>query len=179
MELVKPNNPILTTTCQQFNFQEPPFDPVEFSRELVKHMYEWNGLGLAANQVGVPYRIFAMRGHPENFVCFNPRIVLPSTQEVELEEGCLTYPGLIVKIKRAQHVKVRFQLPNTEMVTRTFTGMTARIFQHEMEHVEGLIFYNKASRIHRDRALEKWRKGKKVVANVVPDLSYYEHILRR
>ena len=178
MHLVDSSDPILKTPCQPFDFQDPPFDPIEFSQELVKHMYQWNGLGLAANQVGIPYSIFAMRGHPENFVCFNPRIVLPSAQEIELEEGCLSYPGLIVKIKRAQHVKVRFQLPNSEMVTRTFTGMTARIFQHEMEHIKGLTFYNSASRIHRDRALEKWRKGKKAVANVTPDLSYYEHLLR-
>jgi len=179
MELVKNTDPVLTNKCENFDFKAPPFDPIEFSRDLVKHMYEWNGLGLAANQVGVPYRIFAMRGHPENFVCFNPRIVLPSEQQVELEEGCLSYPGLIVKIKRPQHVKVRFQLPNGDTRTETFTGMTARIFQHEMEHIEGLTFYNSASRIHRDRALEKWRKGKKVVTNIISDLSYYEHILRR
>ena len=68
MNLVKHNDPILITQCQPFNFQEPPFDPVDFSRELVKFMYDNNGIGLAANQVGVTYKIFAMRGEPENFV---------------------------------------------------------------------------------------------------------------
>lgn len=140
-------------------------------------MYEWNGLGLAANQVGVPYRIFAMRGQP-NFVCFNPKIVQPSEQMVELEEGCLTYPGLVVKIKRPQHVRVRFTTPNGDTRTETFTGMSARVYQHEFDHIEGLTFYNKASRIHRDRALEKWRKGKMSYTKVNTDLSYYEHILR-
>ena len=82
MNLVKNDDPILTRVCENFNFNDPPFDPLEFAQELVKHMYDWNGVGLAANQVGVPYRVFAMRGSPENFVCYNPKIVQPSEQEI-------------------------------------------------------------------------------------------------
>lgn len=161
MQLVKHNDPILTTPCQKFDFFHPPFDPVEFSKELVKFMYEHNGIGVAANQVGVPYRIFAMRGQPENFVCFNPRIIIPSEMKIELEEGCLTYPGLIVKITRSQHVKVRFNTPNGDVLTKQFTGMTARIFQHELDHLDGVVFYNRANRYHREQALRKWRRGEK------------------
>jgi peptide deformylase len=120
-------------------------------------VYEAGGIGIAANQVGVPYRVFAMRGHPENFVCYNPKIVQPSEQQIVLEEGCLTYPGLFVKVKRPQHIRVRFQTPNGDMRTETYTGMTARIFQHELDHLDGIIFYNKASRYHRDQALRKWK----------------------
>jgi peptide deformylase len=120
-------------------------------------MYEYNGLGLAANQVGEPYRIFAMRGQPENFVCFNPRIVQPSEMEVVLEEGCLTYPGLLVKIKRPQHIRVRFQLPNGDTITKQFTGMTARVFKHEMDHLNGLVFFNRANRYHKELAFKKWK----------------------
>jgi peptide deformylase len=121
-------------------------------------MYEWNGLGLAAVQVGVPYNIFAMRGNPENFVCFNPRIVQASEQQIVLEEGCLSYPGLIVKVKRPQHVRVRFQTPNGDTLTKQFTGMTARVFQHEMDHLNGVVYFNRASRYHREKALKKWRE---------------------
>ena len=158
MNLVKHDDRILTTPCAVFDFSNPPFDPIEFSQELVKHMYEWNGVGLAANQVGVPYRIFAMRGQPENFVCFNPRVVQPSEMQVVLEEGCLTYPGLYVKIKRPQHIRVRFQTPNGDTLTKQFTGMTARIFQHELDHLDGIVFYNKANRFHRDQAMKKWKR---------------------
>jgi peptide deformylase len=179
MNLVKSDDAILNRVCENFNFSDPPFDPIEFAQDLVKHMYDWNGIGLAANQVGVPYRIFAMRGSPENFVCFNPRIVQPSEQEVVLEEGCLTYPGLYVKIKRPQHVRVRFQTPNGETITKQFTGMTARIFQHELDHLDGVIFYNKANRVHRDKALQKWRKGVKSTVNIKTDLSEYEYLLHR
>ena len=112
MNLVNANDPILKNKCDNFDFNNPPFDPIQFAENLVKHMYDWNGIGLAANQIGIPYRIFAMRGQPENFVCFNPRIVQPSEMQIVLDEGCLTYPGLYVKIKRPQHVRVRFQTPN-------------------------------------------------------------------
>jgi len=158
MKLVDRNDPILTKECEKFDFNSPPFDPVEFSRDLVKFMYESNGVGLAANQVGVPYRIFAMRGSPENFVCFNPKIVQPSEQEVVLEESCLSYPGLIVKVKRPQHVRVRFAMPNGEIRTDTFTGMTARIFQHEMDHLDGIKYFNLANKYHREQAFKKWKR---------------------
>lgn len=158
MELVPSTSQLLNEPCETFDFANPPFDPIEFARELVKFMYESNGIGLAANQVGVPYRIFAMRGQPENFVCFNPRVVQASEAEITLEEGCLTFPGLLVKIKRPQHVRVRFQTPNGDTLTKQFTGMTARIFQHELDHLDGVVFYNRANRFHREQALRKWKR---------------------
>jgi peptide deformylase len=179
MNLVKNDDPILTNPCKHFDFSHPPFDPIDFAKELVKCMYDNNGIGLAANQVGVPYRIFAMRAAPENFVCFNPKIVQPSEAEVVLEEGCLTYPGLYVKIKRSQHVRVRFQTPNGDTLTKQFTGMSARIFQHELDHLDGVIFYNKANRVHRDKALDKWRRGIKSSINIKSNLGSYEYLLHR
>lgn len=143
--------------CEKFDFSNPPFDPIQFAQDLVRTMYEHNGIGLSANQVGVPYQIFALRAAPENFVCFNPKIVMPSEETIVLEEGCLTYPGLFVKIKRPRHVKVRFQMPNGETRTETFTGMSARAFQHEMDHMEGKIFYNQASKYHKDQAIRRWK----------------------
>lgn len=159
LKLVNPNDPILTRPCDVFDFSNPPMDPVELAQNMVKFMYDSNGIGLAANQVGIPYRVFAMRGAPENLVCFNPKLVQPSEMEVTLEEGCLTYPGLLVKIKRPQHIRVRFTMANGETVTKQFTGMTARIFQHELDHLDGIIFYNKANRFHRDQAIRKWKAG--------------------
>jgi peptide deformylase len=148
----------ITTECEEFDFKNPPFDPVQFSQNLVKFMYDNNGLGIAANQVGTPYRIFAMRGAPENFVCFNPKIVQYSEQNVVLEEGCLTYPGLLVKIKRSEFIRVRFQTPNGETLTKQFIGMSARVFQHEMDHLDGIVFYNRANKFHREQALRKWKQ---------------------
>jgi peptide deformylase len=157
MELVKPNDPILTTRCMEYQFEDPPFDPIGFAKDLVKFMRDNDGLGLAANQVGVPYRVFAMRADP-NKVCYNPRIVWESEESILLDEGCLTYPGLYVKIKRPRHCKIRYTQPNGDTITETFTGQTARVCFHEVDHLDGVLFYNKASMYHRETALKKWRK---------------------
>lgn len=157
MQLVHHNDSILRTPAIDFDFTSPPFDPTEFSKQLIKFVYDNNGLGIAANQVGTQYRIIAMRGSPENFVCYNPRIITPSDQQVILDESSLTYPGLVVKVKRAQHIRCRFQTPNGDTRTETFTGMSARVFQHLLDHLDGNLFFNKANRYHRDKALNKWR----------------------
>ena len=154
---MKLDDKYLNLPCEEFDFTNPPFDPVEFSQELIKFVYENNALGIAANQIGVPYRVFAMRGSPENFVCFNPKIIQESEKQIVLEEGCLSYPGLLVKIKRPEFVRVRFTTPNGDTITRQFIGMTARVFQHEYDHLEGNRFYDKANRFHREQAMRKWK----------------------
>lgn len=157
MHLVDNKDPVLKTRCIEFDFASPPFDPLEFSNEFVKFMYEKNGIGLAANQIGIPYRVFAMRGSPENFVCFNPCIILPSTQNVLLEEGCVSFPGLFIKIKRSQHVVVRFQTPTGDTKTEMFTDITARVFQHELDHLDGEVFFRRANPYHRNLAFKRMK----------------------
>lgn len=156
--LVDKNDSVLTTPTKPFDFLAPPFEPIQFAQNMIKFMYEKNGIGLAANQIGIPYSIFAMRGSPENFVCFNPKIVWVSDTQIVLEEGCLTYPGLILKIKRPQHIRIRFNTPNGDIMTQKYTGMTARIIQHEMEHLEGRRFIDNISKLKLDIALRKAKK---------------------
>lgn len=160
MNLVKYNDPILKQKSEPFSFQDPSFDPIEFSKELVKFMYENNAINLTAIQVGIPLRIFAMRGSPQNFVCINPRIVQPSEAVVLLEEASVTYPGLSVKIKRPQHCRARFSMPNGDVRTETFTGMTARVFQQSIDFLDGKVYYANANPIHREQALRKWNRIK-------------------
>jgi len=71
----------------------------------------------------------------------------------------LTYPGLYVKIKRPQHVRVRFQTPNSDTRTETFTGMSARVFQQQLDYLNGMLYFNRANRYHRDKAFRNWRKA--------------------
>lgn len=157
MELLHHSDKRLREVANAFDFQSPPFDPIEFSHDLVKFMYDSNAICMAAPQVGVPYRVFAMRGTPQNLVCFNPRLVMEGAELIRLEETSATYPGLIVKIKRPQHCRVRFTTPNGETRTETFTGLTARMFQHCIDFLDGEVFYHKANRIHREQALRKWK----------------------
>ena len=158
MKLVDRDDPILKQPTAKFDFNDPPFDPVEFSQQLVKLMIDSRGVGLAANQVGVPYSIFAVFSQPQNLVCFNPRIVDVSEEVISLDEGCLTYPGLFLPIKRPRHVRIRYQQPNGETITEKYTGMTARVMLHELDHLNGEVFYNKANRYHREAAMRKWRR---------------------
>jgi peptide deformylase len=156
-------DPILTTPCESFDFQNPPVDPIELAQDMVRIIHEHDALGLAANQIGLPYRVIALRGSPENLVCFNPKIVMPSTERISLEEACLSFPGLSVKVERPRHVRVRFTAPSGEVMTRQFTGMTARTFFHEMDHIDGKLFYNNANRYHREKALKRAKTNKLVV----------------
>lgn len=151
----------LEFVCLKFDFNNPPFDPIEFSHNIVRYMYEKNAVTIAGPQVGVFFKVMSLRGSPENLVCFNPKIVLASDEQILLEETSVSYPGLVVKIKRPRHVKVRFGLPNGDVKTETFTGMTARVFQHSMDFLNGEEFYKKANLYHRTLALNQWKKLQK------------------
>lgn len=154
LPLVPATDPILREPCEPFIFGAG-VNAQELVENMIETMETMKGLGLAANQVGVPYRVFVTLGEP--FCCFNPRIVDTSDGFKLLEEGCLTYPGLHVKIKRPTAIRIRYQDYTGETHTKKFIGMTARVIQHEMDHLDGVIFYNKASRYHRDAAMRKWR----------------------
>jgi peptide deformylase len=156
MKLVEYNDNILTSECLPFDFQNSDVDPEELAIELVNFMRDNNGIGLAANQVGLNYRVFAMEGEPA-YVCFNPRIVIPGEELVVLEEACLSFPGMSIKVKRPKVIKVRFEGPDGETYTKTFTGMSSRIFQHELDHLDGIRMIDRANRFHREKALKNWK----------------------
>lgn len=148
---------ILHTPTEKFDFQNPPTDPVALSDTLARAVIEHNGLGLAANQLGLPYRVFVIKSNPVIAV-FNPIIVDTSSERVYLEEGCLSYPGLAVKVKRPKKIKVRYTQPNGEVVTKVFEGLTARIFQHEIDHLDGIAHIDRATSFHREQAVKNVKK---------------------
>jgi peptide deformylase len=161
IELVPKYDPILTTLLtEDFNFENPQVDPADLAVAMVDFMRSHNGIGLSANQIGLNFRVFAMEGEPAH-VCFNPRIVSQSDEQILLEEGCLSYPGLIVKVKRSRHCRIRFVGPDGETYTEQFTGMTARVIQHEVDHLDGVLFFDRANRFHREQAFNKWEKQKR------------------
>jgi peptide deformylase len=163
MKLIKPTQRYdneLTVISKPFDFNAPPFDPQEFAVKLGEKMIRSNGIGLAAVQVGVPYRIFVVRTDPV-YVCFNPRIVDVSGEELVDEEGCLSFPGMRIKVKRHDELRLRFQNHDGHFVTRKFAGLASRVTQHEYDHLDGILFYNRASHFHRDKALEKWERALK------------------
>jgi peptide deformylase len=155
--LVPDSDPILSQELPKFDFDNPATDPIQLAYDLVESMRHHNGLGLSANQIGLPYRAFAMQAVPA-IVCFNPKVIDESSEEIMLEEGCLSFPGLGIKIKRPRHIKVRYTEPNGNVVTRKFTGMAARCFLHEYDHMNGTKYIDRASFIQKEIALKRQKK---------------------
>lgn len=146
-----------STDLEKFDFNNPQIDPVDLSQSLVKLMRKEMGYGLAANQVGLPLQMFVLEGEPA-YAVFNPRITYFGEEEILLEEGCLSYPGLSLKIKRPRFMRARFQDPYGDFVTKQFDGITSRVFQHEYDHINGVDFTQKVSKLKKNMAMKKWKK---------------------
>ena len=163
-ELIDYDSAILEQELPLFDFNNPPVDPTELAKNLLETMRHHRGIGLSANQVGLPYRVFVMEGDPA-FACFNPKIVDVSNETVSLVEGCLSYPGVAVPVKRPAHIRVRFSAPDGNTMTRKFTGMTARIFLHEFDHLQGSNFLRKMHPAHKEKALRQLKKHTRYLKN--------------
>jgi peptide deformylase len=163
-DLIDYDSAILEKELAPFDFVNPPIDPQELALNLLETMRHHKGIGLSANQVGLPYRLFVMEGDPA-FACFNPKIVDVSEEVIPLMEGCLSYPGVAAQVKRPAHVRVRFTSPDGNVMTRKFTGMTARIFQHEYDHLQGVSFLKKMHPVHKDKALRQLKKYTRYLKN--------------
>lgn len=154
-KILPDNDPILHQPAQPFDFDNPPMDPTELFENLKQTMLANRGIGLSAPQVGIPYQVFVI-GDPHQadsvFSVFNPRIVDSKNDSILIEEGCLTYPGLFIKIKRPSEIRARFSGHDGNVDTMPMTGMTARIFQHEYDHLKGITFNKRASKLQVDRA---------------------------
>lgn len=172
--LVRYDHPILKKECMDYPFDEAEryiqtntefgdgFDglisPYKLAQTLVDIMVQKKGYGLSANQIGLPYKVFAMEGFPERYVIFNPVLVHVSDTEVEIEEGCLSCPGVQLNIKRPESIRLRFKGPNGETFTKPFEGLSARAVLHEMDHGMGIPFLKKVSKLKGDMAIKKANK---------------------
>lgn len=155
LELIPASDPLISAELDKFDFQgDNKYTADQIAQTLVALMEAHNGLGLSANQVGLPYRVFAMRTDPV-VVCFNPVIVDAAEKMSVMEEGCLTFPNLFVKVRRPGAIRVRFQNKQGEVQTEKFSGMTARIFQHELDHLDGITMLDRASKIHINQAKKR------------------------
>lgn len=154
LTLVHHTDAILKKETETFDFINPPTDPIQLAKDLYETMVVNKGLGLAAPQVGLSYRAFALYAVP-GIVCFNPRVVDSSNETVVLEEGCLSFPNLFLNVKRPRRIKVRYQEPNGEPQTKVLDGITARCFMHELDHLNGITHTQRANKIHLDRAMRK------------------------
>lgn len=155
-DLIVGQHPILLTPPAPFDFNNPIMDPVELSQLLIKSIKDYNAIGISANQLGINAQVFAIKYDPY-YICFNPRIVHESPELAMGTEGCLSYPGLAVKVIRPYSIRVRFQTPSGATTTKNFEGGISRIFQHEMTHMRGEIFWQGANYFHKNKAIKDWK----------------------
>ena len=166
MKLVDQHDPILRQKCEPFNFDEPVMDPYELSNELQKIRGKGGGIGLAAPQVGINTQVLVIgmgnlqtEGTEDyNQVFFNPTILSTDGEKTYMMEGCLSYPGLFVKVKRPTDIVMEWWTEEDTRCEERFDGMTSRILQHEVDHLNGITFHKRAQRYH----LEKAKKDKKM-----------------
>ena len=154
---LKMNDDYLWDEVPLFDFANPPVDPENLSMAMVSYMRDQGGIGLAANQVGYNFKMFVTEGEPA-FAVFNPTITFSSPNKVMLDEGCLSFPGLLLKVSRPASIRVRFQDPYGNWITKQFAGMSARVFQHEYDHLFGVDFTDKVSKLKLDMAKRKAAK---------------------
>ena len=138
-------------------------DRKELSDEMFDCMIKNGGVGLTANQVGLPFNMFVIGGHPSiekglKMTCFNPMIVSASDETVRMKEGCLTFPFVFLTITRPRKCVVKYEDENGDLKEGSLDGMFSRIFQHEYDHILGKNFTEYASKLKLDRAYKKAEK---------------------
>ena len=139
-DLVEPEHQLFHHRINSCSYN---LDRHHLSRVLVDNMIHHQGIGISANQIGIWERAFAMVRDLENnevMVCFNPRIIKSYSEEVEMEEGCLSYPELFLNIKRPDKIIVKYEDEDKKTHKIKLQGLASRVFQHEYDHMEGIDF---------------------------------------
>jgi peptide deformylase len=134
--------------------------------DMLETMYAAPGIGLAAIQVGVPKRVIVMdlarEGEPpapQYFV--NPEILWASEETAPYEEGCLSVPDIYDEVERPAQVKLRYMNYQGETIEEDAEGLFAVCIQHEMDHLDGVLFIDHLSRLKREQAVKKVKKQAK------------------
>lgn len=148
----------------EFDFTNPIMDPLELEIELKAAMFAYGGIGLAAPQIGIKTRVFAI-GHvsmPENsFAVFNPVVLEASTDVLDVEEGCLSFPNVYAKIKRPSWIVVKYFTSTGEERTDRLEGYNCKCFLHELDHLDGVVMKDRLSTLKWSLAIKKSKKVKK------------------
>ena len=140
--------------------------------DMLETMYDAPGIGLAAIQVGVPKRVIVIdlsrddeKKNPLHFV--NPEIITSSDNNAAYEEGCLSVPGQFAEINRPDRCKIKYLDYNGEEKILEAEGLLATCIQHEMDHLEGILFIDYLSKLKKSMIVKKLSKQKKSLERIV------------
>jgi peptide deformylase len=152
MKIVKYPHPALRAKCRPLTGVDEGVRAT--SQRMLELMYEREGLGLAAPQVALDYQMIVINftGQPDEkhqeVIAINPVIIEQKGNEKD-REGCLSFPGLFQDIRRAKTVKVQFYDLNSKLCEMTCSNLSARIWQHEIDHLNGVLFLDKMGPLQR------------------------------
>lgn len=162
MELVYYPDEFLDRQVQEVDLDNPGFDPIQLKDEMTDFMLENGGIGLAANQIGLDAKVFVMGDSKANStICINPTVLQHTSNTTVDREGCLSFPGVILNVKRPKEILVQYHDHNLEVVTQKVSGYSARCYLHELDHVLGITFKDRVSPMKWERAMKKVEKIKR------------------
>lgn len=156
LTLLDENDPQLRQVCTPWDFTVDG-NPNELVTAMTKIMIENNGIGLAAPQVGVMKRLFIMGNQDRLFVCINPEIVEGSGEYMD-QEGCLSFPNLWLHVKRYEVIKGKYYNALGQEVIKDFPGLIGRVYQHELDHLDGICFDTKTAKLSLELAKKRRKK---------------------
>lgn len=161
MQLIKHPNPVLKQEAVHWDF-EKDVGAEELEIDMVQLMIENNGIGLAANQVGLLKRVFAIHLTDQvPFCMFNPYILWGDNNLAQGEEGCLSFPDLFLNIPRHKNITAGYVDRHNNKRIIDLTGINARCFQHELDHLNGVCFIDNISPLKLALAKKKLLKKRK------------------
>jgi peptide deformylase len=161
LKLVTYPNAILKQKAEHWDF-EKDFNAAELEVDMVQLMIESNGIGLAANQVGILKRVFAIRLKDQvPFCMFNPYILYGDNDMIIDNEGCLSFPDLFLSVPRHKNITVGYVDRQGNKRIIELTGIDARCFQHELDHLDGVCFTEHISSLKLELAKKKLLKKKR------------------
>jgi peptide deformylase len=139
---------------------------VDEVRRMGRLMHDALGIGLAATQLGVMHRVLVYRVEPGAPIAalVNPELEWASDAKEPMEEGCLSLPGVLVDVERPVHVRVRGRDEHGEPLLIEASGLEARVIQHEMDHLDGVLILDRTTRDQRKRAMRALREAEQAAA---------------
>lgn len=165
LEVITAPNPVLNTVCQPYTEAELNTSALrKFAKQLTKTMYKFDGVGLAAPQVGITKRMIVVdctdQDPKDPMVLINPQILQASDKLVSGNEGCLSVPGIQVEIARSEWVRVAYvDLKGNNMEIEA-DDLLARCLQHEIDHLNGKTMFESCSPVVRLKALQDYEVAK-------------------
>ena len=160
---LKPANELSQGFASKFNFEE--VDAPMLTNVMMDRMTEMGGVALSAPQVGLDMSMFVMGVNQSKIEVFNPTIISYSKEEMLMNEGSLSFPGILVIIKRPESIVVEYCNKNGELLHNEFQGLTARIFQHAFDHLQGTTIRDKVSKLKWDLATKRLNNYKQKLVN--------------